>query len=103
MQITEQRFRDYFEEFPNQFGDIYTMQRKIDNDFNLSYHLNFKQKNIQYNFWLEKLSYLNSTESVTISFFNGNEKFEKDKLKTISKTCNLNELKEKVNELLKLF
>lgn len=101
MQITEQRFRDYFEEFPNQYGDIYTMQRKIDNDFNLSYHLNFKQKNIQYNFWLEKLSYLNSTESVTISFFNGNEKFEKDRLKTILKTSDFKEFKEKCKIILR--
>lgn len=100
MQITEQRFRDYFEEFPNGFGNIYTMQRKIDNNFNLSYHLNFIQKNIQFNFWLDKANYLNSIESASISMYDKNETFEKDRLKTILKTSDFNELKDFVSKII---
>lgn len=78
---------------------IYTLNRNIDNKFNLSYHLNFPRKNIQFNFWFDKISYLNSKESVSISFFNGNEPKEEDRLKHILTTTSLNELKKKVDEL----
>ena len=87
--LTEKRFRELFSGFGNSaeyFKNgskviVYTLNRKIDNNFNISYHLKFPAKNIQFNFWFDKISYLNSKESVTISFFNGNE--QKDKLKNI--------------------
>jgi hypothetical protein len=93
----------YFDDFPNRFGDIYTMIRKSDNTFHLSYHLNFLKQNIQFNFWLEKSSYLNANEYVTISVYNGKEQFEKDKLKTILVTKNFKELKNKVEEIIKQY
>lgn len=105
--LTENRFRELFSEFGNcaeryEKGNkviVYTFNRNIDNKFNLSYHLKFPQKNIQFNFWFDKISYLNSKESVSISFFNGNELKEKDRLKHILTTNSLNELKKKVDEL----
>lgn len=107
LHITEQRFRDFFSVFGNcadryENGKkvvIYTLNRNIDNKFNLSYHLKFPQKNVQFNFWLDKISYLNSKESVTVSFFNGNETQEKYRLKNILKTDSLIELQTKVYEL----
>ena len=105
--LTENRFIELFSEFGNcaeryENGNkvvIYTLNRNIDNKFNLSYHLKFPQKNTQFNFWFDKISYLNSKESVSISFFNGNEPKEKDRLKHILTTSSLNELKKKVDEL----
>lgn len=105
--LTENRFRELFSEFSNsseryENGSkiiIYTLNRNIDNKFNLSYHLKFPQKNVQFNFWFEKISYLNSKESVSISFFNGNEPKEKDKLKSVLTTNCLNVLKKKVDDL----
>lgn len=105
--FTEYRFRSFFEEFGNaaeryENGSkivIYTLHRKIDNNFNLSYHLKFPTKNVKFNFWLKKISYLNSTESVTVSFFNGNELQEKNRLKNILTTKCFNQLKTKVNEI----
>ena len=105
--ITEDRIRKFFSEFGNsaeryENGNkiiIYTFNRNIDNNFNLSYHLKFPQKKVQFNFWFDKICYLNSKESVTISFFNGNEPKEKDRLKNILTTSNLEELKQKVNDL----
>ena len=109
--LTENRFREFMSEFGNAAETydngkkviIYTLIRKIDNNFNLSYHLEFPQKNVQFNFWFEKISHLNSSESVTISFFNGNELYEKNRLKNILKTNHLNELKSKVSELFTLY
>lgn len=109
--LTENRFRTFFEEFGSASERydggkkviIYTIDRKIDNNFNLSYHLSFPQKNIQFNFWFEKISYINSKESVTISFYNSNELLEKNRLKNILSTNSLNELKSKVNEIFKLY
>ena len=105
--LTESRFRQFFSEFGNSAESYkdgekiisYTLNRQIDNKFNLSYHLKFPQKNVQFNFWFDKISYLNSKESVLISFFNGNEPKEKDRLKHILTTTSLNELKKKVDEL----
>ena len=105
--LTENRFRELFSEFGNcaeryENGSkiiIYTLNRNIDNKFNLSYHLKFPLKNIQFNFWFDKISYLNSKESVTVSFCNGNEKFEKDRLTNILTTTSLDKLKSKVYEL----
>ena len=105
--LTENRFRELFSEFGNcderyENGNkiiIYTLNRNIDNKFNLSYHLKFPQKNVQFNFWFDKISYLNSKESVSISFFNGNEANEKYRLKRIFTTSSLIELKQKVDEL----
>jgi hypothetical protein len=105
--LTENRFRNFMSEFPNASESYnngikivhYEFWRQIDNNFNLSYHLKFPQKNVQFNFWFDKISYLNSKESVSISFWNGNEKFEKDRLKKILTTTFFNELKKKVDEL----
>lgn len=105
--LTENRFREFMSKFPNaseSYNDgikivNYEFWRQIDNNFNLSYHLKFPKKNVQFNFWFDKISYINSKESVSISFWNGNEKFEKDRLKQILNTTFLNELEEKVNEL----
>ena len=107
LSLTELRFREVFSELPNgcdryENGKrivIYTLHRKIDNKFSLSYHLEFPQKGVQFNFWFDKISYLNSNESVTVSFHNRNEKFEKDRLKNVLKTNSLNELKTKINDL----
>lgn len=107
LSLTELRFREVFSELPNgsdryENGKrivVYTLHRKIDNKFSLSYHLEFPQKWVQFNFWFDKISYLNSNESVTISFHNRNEKFEKDRLKNILKTSSLDELKTKLNDL----
>ena len=79
--------------------DIYTLHRGTDNNFNLSYHLKFPQKNVAYNFWYEKHSYINSVPEVTISFWNGNEKREKDRLKNIFYTKNADEFENKVKEI----
>lgn len=105
--LTEKRFREFFSEFgicAERYENgskvvIYTLNRNIDNKFNLSYHLKFPKKNIQFNFWFDKISYLNSKESVSISFFNGNEPKEEFRLKSILTTNCLNELKKKVDEL----
>lgn len=75
------------------------MERNIDNDFYLSYHLKFPQKKVQFNFWFDKTCFLNSKESATISFFNGNEPKEESRLKNILKTSDFNILKQKVNNL----
>ncbi len=56
--LTENRFIELFSEFGNcaeryENGNkvvIYTLNRNIDNKINLSYHLKFPQKNIQFNF-----------------------------------------------------
>lgn len=109
--LTENRFRSFFEEFGNaaeryENGEkiiIYTLHKKIDNNFNLSYHLEFPLKKVKFNFWFDKISYLNSNESVTISFFNGNELQEKYRLKNILTTNNLNELKQKLYEIFNLY
>lgn len=105
--LTENRFRQLFSDLGNcseRYENenkviVYTLNRNIDNKFNLSYHLKFPQKNIQFNFWFDKISYLNSKGSVSISFFNGNEPKEKDRLKHILTTNYINELKKKVDEL----
>ena len=105
--LTENRFRNFMSEFPNASESYnngkkivnYEFWRQIDSNFNSSYHLKFPQKNVQFNFWFDKISYLNSKESVSISFWNGNEKFEKDRLKRILTTSDFNVLKEKVNDL----
>ena len=110
LSLTENRFRNFLEEFGNaaeryENGKniiVYTLHRKIDNNFNISYHLEFPQKNVKFNFWFDKISYLNSTESVTISFFNGNELQEKNRLKNILTTKCLNQLKSKVDEIFDL-
>jgi len=104
--ITEKRFREFFEELGNaaeryENGKkviVYTLHRKIDNNFNLSYHLEFPQKNVKFNFWFEKINYLNSRESVTISFHNPNE-HGVNRLKSILSTDCINELKAKVDEI----
>jgi len=109
--LTENRFREFMSEFGNgaeryENGKkvvVYTLHRKIDNNFNLSYHLEFPTKNVKFNFWFEKISYINSKESVTISFHNSNERLEKNRLKNILTTNNLNELKSKVNEIFALY
>lgn len=109
--LTENRFRDFFEEFGNaaeryENGEkivVYTLHRQIDNNFKLSYHLEFPQKKVKFNFWFKKISYLNSKESVTISFHNGNEPLEKNRLKNILTTNCFNELKLKVNEIFTLY
>ena len=106
-QLTENKFRQFFSEFGNASEGwensmkvvFYTLNRNIDNNFNLSYHLKFPKKNVQFNFWFDKICYLNSKESVTISFFNGNEPKEQFRLKSILTTSDLNILKEKVNDL----
>ena len=105
--LTENRFRELFSGFENsaeyfENGSkviVYTLNKKIDNNFNLSYHLKFPAKNVQFNFWFDKINYLNSKESVSISFFNDNEPKQKDKLKTIFYTSDFNKLKQKVNDL----
>ena len=105
--LTENRFRELFSGFGNcaeryENGNkviVYTLNRNIDNKFNLSYHLKFPQKNIQFNFWFDKICYLNSKESVTISFFNGNEPKEKDRLKKVLTTTDFNELKSIVDDV----
>ena len=97
--MTEKQIREFFEEFPNKFGDIYTFSRKIDNEYMLSYHLKLSKENIQYNFWFEKLNYLNSTENIRISIFDGNVKFRKDELKTILKTDNFDKFKEMLDNI----
>lgn len=107
LSLTELRFREVFSQLPNGCDKyengkrivVYTLHRIIDNEFSLSYHLEFPQKGVQFNFWFDKISYLNSNESVTISFHNRNEKFEKDRLKNILKTSCLTELKTKINDL----
>lgn len=109
--LTENRFRGFLEEFGNaaeryENGEkivVYTLHRKTDNNFNLSYHLEFPQKKVKFNFWFDKISYLNSTESVTVSFFNRNEIQEKNRLKNILTTKCLNQLKSKVNEIFDLY
>lgn len=105
--LTENRFRQFFSDFPNgsegwENGKkvvFYTLNRNIDNNFNLSYHLKFPQKNVQFNFWFDKICFLNSKENVTISFFNGNESNEEYRLQNILTTSDFNILKEKVNDL----
>jgi hypothetical protein len=106
--LTENRFREFMSEFGNAAETydngkkviVYTLHRKIDNNFNLSYHLEFPQKKVQFNFWFEKISYLNSKESVTISFHNSNEILEKNRITNVLTTNCLNELKSKVDEIL---
>ena len=105
--LTESKFRQFFSEFGNSAESYkdgekiisYTFNRQIDNKFNLSYHLKFPQKNVQFNFWFDKICYLNSKESVTISFFNGNEPKEKDRLKNVLTTTDFNELKSIVDDV----
>ena len=105
--LTENRFRQFFSKFGNASEGwengkkviFYTLNRNIDNNFNLSYHLKFPQKNVQFNFWFDKICYLNSKESVSISVFNGNEPKQEFRLKSILTTSDFNILKEKVNDL----
>lgn len=107
LSITELRFRQIFVEFGNTSESyengkrtvVYRLHKMIDNKFSLSYHLDFPQKGVQFNFWFDKISYLNSKNSVTVSFYNRNEIFEKNRLKNILKTSCLNELKIKINDL----
>lgn len=99
--ITENRFREFMSEFGNTAETyengkkviVYTLHRKIDNNFNISYHLEFPQKKVQFNFWFDKI---NLKERVTISFYNSNE-VEKSRLKNVLTTNCLNELKSKVD------
>jgi hypothetical protein len=109
--LTENRFSEFMSEFGNAAETyengkkviVYTLYRKIDNNFNLSYHLVFPQKKVQFNFWFEKISYLNSKESLTISFHNSNEILENNRLKNVLTTNCLNQLKSKVNEIFTLY
>jgi hypothetical protein len=105
--ITENRFREFMNKIPNasesnQNGEKivnYQFYRKTDNNFSLSYHLKFNQKNVQFNFWFDKISYLNSKESISISFFDGNEPKEQFSLKNILTTSDFNFFKEKVEDI----
>ena len=111
LSLKENRFREFMSEFGNaaeryENGEkivVYTLHRKIDNNFNLSYHLEFPQKKVKFNFWFEKISYVNSKESITISFHNSNELLEKNRLKNVFTTNCLNELKSKVDEIFTLY
>lgn len=108
MNITEKRIREFFSQFPNgcetykngKKNIIYTFEKKIDNKFNISYHLNFPEKNVTFNFWFEKNSFFNRKESVTISFYNGNEIIEKNRLKNILTTSLYSELELTVKNIL---
>lgn len=105
--ITEKNFRELFEELGNyaeryENGKkiiVYTLKRNIDNKFSLSYHLNFPTKNVQFNFWFQKISYLNSKENISVSIYNRNERFEKNRLKNILTTSSLDEINKKLDEL----
>lgn len=107
--MTESKFKGCFSEYGNEAEryengsclKIYTLHRGINNDFNMSYHLKFPQKKIQFNFWYEKESYINSTPKVIVSFFNGNETDKYKKLKNIFQTANHQELKSKIEEIFK--
>ena len=109
--MTENQFTELFSKYGNacEYYDkekqeqvtVYNLWRGPDNKFSLSYHLKFPQKNVQFNFLLDRLSYINSKESVTISFYNGNKKHEKDKLKNIFTTRNINDLKKEVERIFK--
>jgi hypothetical protein len=65
LQLTEKRFR----EFCDNVGHSYTHSfcRKIDNEFNLSYHYRLYGSPLTFNFWFDKKSYVNSRESLTVS------------------------------------
>jgi len=103
--MTEKSFREFFDRLPTwsekridwNIVTVFQLFRKIDNTFNLSYHLYFPQKWINFNFWFEKISYINSHEKVTVSMFNKNGK--SDKLRNIFSTDILKELEEKVSDL----
>lgn len=109
--LTEKKFREFMEEFGNASEKyendnkivIYTLNRKIDNNLTISYHLEFPQKKVMFNFWFQKKSFLNSKEFVTISFYKSNEILEINKLRNILTTNCLNELKSKVNEIFTLY
>ena len=79
--------------------DIYYLHKGSDHIFSMSYHLTFPEKNVKYNFWYEKQSYINSVPKVTISFWNGKEKRENDRLKNIFDTENADEFENKVKEI----
>ncbi|ELM3651217.1 hypothetical protein RYR30_002261 [Flavobacterium psychrophilum] len=106
--LTEARFRKLMDSLPNaserrENGVIlnnYTNSKYIDHNFSISYHLKFPKKNVQFNFWFEKNSYLNATESVTISFHNGNEKNKELRLTTVLETSDFNSLEKKLKEIL---
>ena len=108
MQITENRIRDFFSQIPNSSENYengktivnYNFYSIKDNNFNISYHLYFPQKNINYNFWFDKISYINSIERISISFNNNNEKFEGDKLKRILQTTDFDLFKTKFKEII---
>ncbi|SNA84024.1 hypothetical protein FI070_440005 [Flavobacterium psychrophilum] len=105
--LTEARFRKLMDSLPNaserrENGVIennYTLSKYIDHNFSISYHLKFPKKNVQFNFWFEKNSYLNATESVTISFHNGNERNEELRLTNVLETSDFNSLEKKLKEI----
>jgi hypothetical protein len=105
--ITENRFRDFMNKIPNASESYkngkktvnYEFYRITDNNFSLSYHLKFTQKNIQFNFWFDKISYLNSKEIIAISFFDGNKPNDKFSLKNILTTSDFNVFKAKIESL----
>lgn len=107
IQLTELRFKQLFADLGNvceiySNGNkivVYTLNSKIDNNFNLSYHLNFPQKNVKFNFWFDKICYLNSKESVTVSFFNRNEPNEDERLKSILTTTDFNVLNQSLKNI----
>ncbi|EKT4545558.1 hypothetical protein AAIP58_000078 [Flavobacterium psychrophilum] len=105
--LTEGRFRKLMDSLPNaserrENGVIlnnYTTSKYIDHNFSISYHLKFPKKNVQFNFWFEKNSYLNATESVTISFHNGNERNKELRLTNVLETSDFNSLEKKLKEI----
>ena len=106
--LTEFRFRELLSQLPNccekyVFGKkntIYTCNIGCDNKFSLSYHLSFPQIGVKFNFWFDKISFMNSKEVATVSFYNKNEILEKNRLKNILKTSCSNELKTLLNNIL---
>ena len=80
--------------------DYFHCSKAFDSKFNLSYRIVFELENIQYNVFLDRLSFLNNLEKVTVSKWDGNEKLEKNKLKNIFSTTDLKEFENKLNEIL---
>jgi hypothetical protein len=89
MNITEKRFRELFENKTN--NSIY---KYFDDEFKISYHI--VKENVKYNIYFKKISYLNSTEKVSIAKYDFNTK----KLKNILETADFNIFKDKLNEIL---
>jgi hypothetical protein len=104
--ITENIFREFMNKIPNAIERFvngkkiinYQFCKKFDNNFNLSYHLKFNQKNVQFNFWFDKISF-NSKESVSIVIFDGNEPNKDLRLKDVLTTSGFNVFKEKVKNI----